>query len=47
MDFAKRVVKALEVPHSDEEGPPSGLQFVSVSFKFRLGSTIRAYCMAP
>ncbi|KAG3229927.1 NCS1 nucleoside transporter family [Suillus brevipes Sb2] len=27
MDFAKQVVKALEVPHTDEEGVSSGLQF--------------------
>lgn len=31
MDFAKQIVKALEVPHTDE-GVSSGLQFVSVSF---------------
>ncbi|KAG1876238.1 hypothetical protein F4604DRAFT_1760220 [Suillus subluteus] len=29
MDFARKVVKALEVPHTHEEGVPSGLQFVS------------------
>ncbi|KAG1862092.1 permease for cytosine/purines, uracil, thiamine, allantoin-domain-containing protein [Suillus subalutaceus] len=29
MDFARKVVKALEVPHTHKEGVPSGLQFVS------------------
>ncbi|KAG2142440.1 permease for cytosine/purines, uracil, thiamine, allantoin-domain-containing protein [Suillus clintonianus] len=29
MDFARKVVRALEVPHTQEEGTPSGLQFVS------------------
>jgi hypothetical protein len=47
MDFAKQVVKALEVPHTDEEGVSSGLQFVSVSLKFRLGLKVQAYCIVP
>ncbi|KAJ8595846.1 NCS1 nucleoside transporter family [Rhizopogon salebrosus TDB-379] len=29
MDFARKVVKALEVPHTQEESSSSGLQFVS------------------
>ncbi|KAG1776289.1 permease for cytosine/purines, uracil, thiamine, allantoin-domain-containing protein [Suillus placidus] len=29
MNFARKVVKALEVPHTHDEGTPSGLQFVS------------------
>ncbi|KAG1840895.1 permease for cytosine/purines, uracil, thiamine, allantoin-domain-containing protein [Suillus tomentosus] len=33
MDFARRSVKALEVPHAREERAPSDLQFVSVSLE--------------
>ncbi|KAG1736145.1 permease for cytosine/purines, uracil, thiamine, allantoin-domain-containing protein [Suillus paluster] len=29
MDFARKLIKALEVPHTHEEGASSGLQFVS------------------
>jgi len=31
MDFAKKAIKALEVPHTHEESSSGGLQFVSVS----------------
>jgi hypothetical protein len=34
MDFARKVVKALEVPHTQEESSSGGLQFVSVSLTF-------------
>jgi hypothetical protein len=34
MDFAREVVKALEVPHTEKEGSSGRLQFVSVSLGF-------------
>jgi hypothetical protein len=36
MDLARKVIRALEVPYTQEESDPGRLQFVSVSFGFSI-----------